>query len=33
VKISAIHFLLRRATKTKCKYAFRYPKKRRKRAA
>jgi len=33
VKISAIHFLLRRATGTKSQYAFRYPKKRPNQAA
>jgi len=33
VKISAIHMLLRRATGTKSPYAFRYPKRSRKRAA
>jgi putative transposase len=33
VKISAIHFLLRRATRTTSTYDFRYPQKRRKRVA
>lgn len=33
IKISAIHLMLRRATGTKSKYKFRYPKPRRKRAA